>query len=153
MIGQEILKINSNYLFVSISHILCSHTEIWIKTIILIPFVLKDYAAVLGSCSVRPFVSFFVPCLTELCYPLPLFFLSISSVVFRQQYFHVTFLKSNPLSHSSNYTCGITKLCVSLTNCSSNYLSCDSHTTQRIFPYLALKDWTLYWRRLVFTVR
>jgi len=49
-----------------------------------------------------------------------------------------------------NHMCGITKLCISLTNCGSNSVSYDSQNTQRMFPYPALRDRTVYWRRLVF---
>ena len=109
------------------------------KKIILTPPVLTDYTAVLVAGSLLQSLSFFVLCVTESCYSLPAVFLSISSVVSRQQYFHLTSLTSNPLSHSSNYRYGITKLCVSLTNCCSNSLSYDSHTTERKFLYPALE--------------
>jgi len=143
MVGHDIFKINSSHLFVSTFHISCLRTVICIKNnpYSFRPYGLRSRPGLMFTLSIR---LIFCPVCCRIAILQPPVFLSISSIVSLQQYFHLTFLTSNPLSHSSNYICGITKLCVSLTNCRSNTLFYDSHNTQRMYPYPALRYRTVY---------
>jgi hypothetical protein len=147
MAGQEIFKTNSDHFSVSTFHILCLHTEIWIKTNIysFCPYGLRNCPGFMFAPSNR---LIFCP----VCYRIMLFFATtflvhsifcVPTTIFPS---NISQLTSNPLSSSRVYICGITDFC-------SNSLSHDSHNTQRIFPYPELRDWTVCWRWPVCAVR